>query len=284
MVLRSTFSQKTIFFKVAFLPFLLILLSLAVPLLAYAAQRDSCFIQHLCLTTIEDNRSAQLLVRNNFDIPIRVSVNMTGRNVAPSKALNNIPLLPGETKEVFHIKAKRGKSWRYTWTSELHPGLSEVQHNEDIRYDLPFSSKKTFPISQGPNGSFSHYGVNKNAIDWAMPIGTKILAAREGMVIGYRENARAGGPLAKFKSEQNYIWIQHNDRTIGQYLHLKENGVTVEVGDYVERGQLIGYSGNTGYSAAPHLHFHVSGSQEQGQAFRTFPILFKTKKSSAKTK
>ncbi len=269
-----TLFKRAIFLKIALLASIL---SLTGPRSVNAAERQSCFNENLCFITIENNKTAKLLVRNDFNIPIRVSVNMKGRNVRPLEALNNIPLQPGETKEAFFIKAKPGKTWRYTWTSELHPGLEEVNHNSNILYDLPYSSDITYPISQGPNGSFSHYGANTNAIDWAMPIGTEILAAREGTVIGYRENSSHGGPSDEYKSEQNYIWIQHSDRTVGQYLHLKKNGVTVEFGDLVKRGQPIGLSGNTGYSTAPHLHFHVSGSQEQGDAFRTFPIRFKNR-------
>ncbi|WP_419901400.1 M23 family metallopeptidase [Kiloniella sp.] len=66
--------------------------------------------------------------------------------------------------------------------------------------------------------------------------------------------------------------------SLNKYLHLKKNGVLVEIGERVERGQVIGLSGNTGYSTAPHLHFHVSGSQVEGDAFRTFPIRFKSKR------
>ncbi|MEH6630544.1 MAG: M23 family metallopeptidase [Halopseudomonas aestusnigri] len=272
-----TLFKRAIFLKIAFLACILISLSLTGPRPVNAAQRQSCFNENLCFITIENNKTAKLLVRNDFNIPIRVSINMKGHNVRPLKVLNNMPLRPGETNEAFFIKAKPGKTWRYTWTSELHPGLKEVIHDSDILYNLPYSPDSTYPISQGPNGSFSHYGANTNAIDWAMPVGTRILAAREGTVIGYRENSNRGGPSDEYKSEQNYIWIQHSDGTVGQYLHLKKNGVTVEIGDFVKRGQLIGLSGNTGYSTAAHLHFHVSGSQEEGDAFRTFPIHFKNR-------
>ncbi len=267
--------KKAVLRKAAFLLCFIAPLDLTTLQPAEPAQRENCFNEFLCFITIEDNKSAKLLVRNDFAIPIRVSVNVKGHNITPPKAQNNIPLHPGETREAFSITAGvDGKEWRYTWTSELHPGLEQVDHDAGVIYDLPFSSKTPYSISQGPNGSFSHYGVNSNAIDWAMPVGTEILAAREGTVIGYRENSNIGGSSPKYKSEQNYIWVQHSDGTVGQYHHLKKGGVLVEIGDPVRRGQLIGLSGNTGYSSVPHLHFHISGSLEKGDVFQTFPITF----------
>ena len=56
----------------------------------------------------------------------------------------------------------------------------------------------------------------------------------------------------------NYVNIRHSDGTLGNYYHLKQGGSAVKIGDKVKKGQLIAYSGNTGYTTAPHLHFSVS--------------------------
>ena len=55
----------------------------------------------------------------------------------------------------------------------------------------------------------------------------------------------------------NHIIIQHDDGSVAQYWHLEQNGVYVQPGDFVKKGQIIGASGNTGYTAFPHLHFQV---------------------------
>ncbi len=57
------------------------------------------------------------------------------------------------------------------------------------------------------------------------------------------------------------------------YWHLQKDGVLVNIGDTVKQGQLIGYSGNTGYTAFPHLHFQVYDATGKNIATR-----FETKK------
>src|SRR5207253_2765353 len=55
----------------------------------------------------------------------------------------------------------------------------------------------------------------------------------------------------------NYLVIEHADGTFGVYWHLSQNGVMVNLGDHVVRGQTLALSGNTGSSSAPHLHFEI---------------------------
>lgn len=85
-----------------------------------------------------------------------------------------------------------------------------------------------------------------------MPIGTTLLAAREGVVLYLEENFAEGEP-----GDGNTIIIEHQDGTISNYGHLTREGALVEVGELVSQGQPIGLSGNTGRSSEPHLHFEV---------------------------
>ncbi len=90
-----------------------------------------------------------------------------------------------------------------------------------------------------------------------MRIGTAICAAREGKVVRVRFDSYKGGLNWKYFNDGNHIVIEHSDGSVALYWHLKQNGVTVTLGDIVQKGQLIGYSGNTGYTAFPHLHFQL---------------------------
>lgn len=55
----------------------------------------------------------------------------------------------------------------------------------------------------------------------------------------------------------NMVKIEHSNGYVTRYLHLSYGSVCVKVGDYVKKGQVIGYMGNTGYSFGGHLHFDL---------------------------
>ncbi len=122
-------------------------------------------------------------------------------------------------------------------------------------YWLPYVKGTRFLFVQGANSKMSH--ANELSFDFKMKKGTKICAAREGRVIATKNDSNKGGLKREFMNDGNHVVIQHADGSIAQYWHLLQNGVTVKVGDEVKRGQLIGYSGNTGYTAFPHLHFQI---------------------------
>lgn len=163
---------------------------------------------------------------------------------------------------------------------------SVVQNNEFISraeklmgdhfyvYSLPFEKGKSFFVAQGYESMFSHKG--DYAIDFKIKQGTKVLAARGGTVVFARESFSEGGVGKKYVGKGNGITIRHSDGTFAHYWHLQHNGALVNVGDSVQQGQWIGLSGNTGFSAFPHLHFEVT---RQPRISRDdFPVLFFTQK------
>lgn len=81
--------------------------------------------------------------------------------------------------------------------------------------------------------------------DYAAPTGTPTYAAASGKVIYAGYSSSAG----------NYVVINHGDGLTTKYMH--HVSLTVRTGEYVEKGQQIGYVGNTGNSTGPHLHFQV---------------------------
>jgi murein DD-endopeptidase MepM/ murein hydrolase activator NlpD len=88
-----------------------------------------------------------------------------------------------------------------------------------------------------------------------MPIGTPIHAADDGRVVLVVE--RFKDKVDNAFNQANHIVIKHEGGFISHYGHIKFNGAVVHVDDVVSRGDLIGYSGNTGRSDYPHLHFFV---------------------------
>lgn len=125
---------------------------------------------------------------------------------------------------------------------------------DTYEYSLPFKKATKHKVAQGYGGLFSHKYIA--AIDFAMPVGTPICAARGGVIYAYKDDSDKGGPWSKYKSKANYIIIKHDDGSFGCYWHLKKNGVLVKRGRVTE-GQQIGLSGATGQVFRPHLHFSV---------------------------
>lgn len=144
-------------------------------------------------------------------------------------------------------------------------------------YRLPFATGARHRLIQGHRGKFSHgKGTNdEHALDWAMPEGTPVLAARDGVVTAVRQDSRRGGADPKFKNCGNYIVVRHRDGTFAEYLHLQAQGARVRLGDPVSTGQLLGLSGNTGHSTVPHLHFAVFRTID-GRTRETLPVTFRT--------
>ena len=103
----------------------------------------------------------------------------------------------------------------------------------------------------------AHKGRLKYSVDFIVPQGTPVYAAAKGEIVWIRNNSKKGGPFKKYWLKGNRIVIKHKNKEYTAYEHLKYKSSLVKLGDNVKKGQLIAYSGNTGYSFCPHLHFEV---------------------------
>ena len=148
----------------------------------------------------------------------------------------------------------------------------KTDYDKDYVYDLPYNKGKNFNVIQGYNGDYSHR--NQYAIDFNMPEGTEVLAARKGIVVQIKDNSNINCPNEACASEGNYIEIIHPDGTIADYYHIRLNGSKVKIGDKIEKGQVIALSGNTGYSNGPHLHFVCYSFANKKR--KTIKTLFRT--------
>ncbi len=155
--------------------------------------------------------------------------------------------------------------------------LKAGKYIDDTSYvsSLPFVNNKKVFLIQGYDSKMSHKG--EYALDFKVRRKTKICAARNGIVIASRGDSDKGGLKPENLSDGNYVSIQHADGSVAHYWHLIKDGALVKVGDTIQKGQLIGLSGNTGYSAFPHLHFEVIGYDAKGN-YRQLATRFKTNK------
>ena len=106
-------------------------------------------------------------------------------------------------------------------------------------------------------GWYYSYGKLHRAIDLRAAVGTPVCAAEDGTVDWVQ--AWDGHSTSGDQSYGNLVRIRHADYNGGKlqtlYAHLQR--VTVKNGQAVREGEVIGYSGNTGNSTGPHLHFEV---------------------------
>ena len=139
------------------------------------------------------------------------------------------------------------------------PGDPARQPDADYVYRAPFSAGSSFEITQTYPQSLTHRTRDSMyAVDLAMPVGTDIVAARDGIVFDVASNNYKGGQdRSEYIELANIVRILHDDGSYAVYAHLNWNSIRVSPGERVRAGQYIADSGNTGFTTGPHLHFAV---------------------------
>jgi murein DD-endopeptidase MepM/ murein hydrolase activator NlpD len=132
-----------------------------------------------------------------------------------------------------------------------------------VRLLLPFEPKDTAFVSQGNNGRFSHQGASRFAFDFNVPIGTAVVAAAPGLVLQTQDGFDRSADMDP--DQYNFVLLDHGNGVLTEYGHLRHHGTRVRPGQHVAQGELIGYSGDTGMSTGPHLHFAAVDTTLQSQ-------------------
>lgn len=225
------------------------------------------------LSLHEDGGVYVALVRNLLQGPIQVQLDISEHDnvTAWPRLPHRMVLEAGEQRSVTaleRINPARPSQF------ELHlmaiPGRPGEVH-QGIDYLLPVSASVS-SIAQGFGGGFSHTDPqNYHAIDFAVPEGTPVLAARDGTVMQVVDDHVGGGlDRATFAHRANFVRILHTDGSMAVYAHLRHRGARVRAGQRVFTGEHIGDSGNTGFSSGPHLHFVTQVNT--GMALESVPV------------
>lgn len=243
-----------------------------------------CFDDVACVTPVWRGNQFEFLVENrqatNLTITFTAELeNMTANVEFPYTAT----YLRQQTTRAFALSVDDASAtWQYDYHLDWTWGNLDADHDDGVVYVLPYQPGTAHEVIQGFNDTFSHFGDNQYALDWAMPEGTPVCAARSGIVVGVETSHTTNGLSEDDKKLANYIRIQHADGTIGEYAHLQPGGAQVQIGQNVEAGDIIGFSGNTGYSTRPHLHFFVYKAID-GKRRQSFPIKFRTREQTPTT-
>jgi murein DD-endopeptidase MepM/ murein hydrolase activator NlpD len=215
-----------------------------------------------------------IFARNKNPYSITINVKGKYKNLGHSDVAHTFSLKPDSTKEYIKLYKRKG-SYSYGFSYSWIKGSMDAKHDDSYEYRLPYARGTSKVVSQGYNGKSTHKGASRYAIDFIMDIGTKVYAARGGRVIDIKEDSNKVGYSEAFAKYGNFVTIEHDDATFATYYHLKKFGAYVKVGDKVNRGDLIGYSGNTGYSSGPHLHFQVYKTTD-ARTTESLPVKFLT--------
>ena len=122
-------------------------------------------------------------------------------------------------------------------------------------YRLPTRAGEAWMLTQGPYGSFSHWGRSLHAYDIAPQAGSCVVAMRGGTVSAYDLGY---GQTPHLRIFGNYITIAHDNGEFSHYAHLRSGTFRVRTGEVVEQGQALATAGTSGYSFGTHVHVHVT--------------------------
>jgi murein DD-endopeptidase MepM/ murein hydrolase activator NlpD len=224
-----------------------------------AAANAGCEDDWICIDEISSGDEVALIARNLREFPVTYTLKVSAKYYSvngPHTVTQTVN--PGASQQVMVLDRIGGGdkgSFRYNlkWTV----GRLDAIHDDQQLYTFPYSSENAFRILQTYGSRFSHRGREEFAIDFDMPTGTPVHAARSGVVARIVESNSKGCWEDDCGQHANFVVILHSDGTTGEYYHLDKDGALVNVGDAVTRGQKIALSGNTGHTTMPHLHFAV---------------------------
>jgi murein DD-endopeptidase MepM/ murein hydrolase activator NlpD len=216
-----------------------------------------------------------LTARSRYVSEFTVTLDATLENMTPSRPVPLTVESAGRSSFVLvrFTPADRTKHWQDDFRFFWQFGARRSTTTNDADYAMPFGPGR-YVVMQGPRGTFSHNvgSGSENAVDWTVPEGTIVCAARDGRVVGVRQDSNIGGADRSFRPFANFVIVRHGDGTFAEYVHLQKDGAMVKIGDEVTTGQPIGLSGQTGFASKPHLHFDVfqaiDGKRKQSLPFR----------------
>jgi hypothetical protein len=171
-----------------------------------------------------------------------------------------IPLLPEHDGDILYCP---GGVWSVKTPCELGcveaPDGTPDYCKDNSEYRAPWTCGQTYKCTSG-NHTSNHDGKDEYAYDFGMPVGTVLRAMRPGTVLRARYVSKPGDPCyngggSACANYANTVEIKHADGTVALYMHLST--LSVSAGAHVERGDVLGKSGNSGWSTGPHVHVQV---------------------------
>jgi murein DD-endopeptidase MepM/ murein hydrolase activator NlpD len=193
-------------------------------------------------------------------------------NARPDAGLpQGFVLRPMERRLLFSVRsADPRRGFSYGLRTRSGEGDPTREPDRGAVYLLPYAHGTKQRVDQGYFGRVTHQGLY--ALDFGLSEGTPVHAARAGVVIKVKQDSDRGGLMSEDAKDGNLIEVLHDDATWAVYAHLRYHGSEVQVGQRVQAGELLGYSGATGLASGPHLHFAVYRAAWDGP--QSIPTVF----------
>ncbi len=205
--------------------------------------------------------SHYLVATNDGYAPVTAKIDVTGSNIAGIEIWPQVTVIPARsTVSVGQISAASSSAgYRFESRYFIQIGVIHAHVSPETTYRLPYPDGHGYGVLQAPGGPVTTHTDQRSAhaIDFDLPEGTPVVAARDGVVVEVVTGHTFGKLDPALKGMDNHVAIVHADGTVSEYAHLQSGPYVVHPGQKVAAGTVLGYSGNTGYSSGPHLHFAV---------------------------
>ena len=192
------------------------------------------------------------------------------KHLASAKEINYALRLASSMEKVI-LFSESSESDKLLWEegfsdSVAGGGAKYIEWDSSLisEFTPPLNIKNPIVTSRyGPRWGSTHAGT-----DIAVPVGTPLYASADGVVV-----RSVGDQLNSKTGWGNYVKVKHANENYTLVAHL--NSVSVKEGQEVKQGQLLGYSGNSGNSTGPHLHFEFYlGGADTSKRVDSYPIAF----------
>jgi len=162
---------------------------------------------------------------------------------------------PGEDPVVHAIRYKSGKNGR-TYAAYLY----KPADSQWPRFYTPDGTELELRLQHAPLDDYEQVtsllrdGRGHKGVDFKTPVGSSVHAPFDSVVVKKNWNWKGNGNSIELHENGGHGWS-------ALFLHLSEPPA-LAVGAHVSRGEVVGKSGNTGHSFAPHLHYQLMAGQK----------------------
>ncbi len=227
---------------------------------AYEIERDTVSPEKAIIVVIPDDSNHKISLKISGEIGSKITINGASYNLIPSNGSAVYLVISSNNWEY---------GTKYVWKIFLTDRAGNVSQPSYTDYTTPLPEVKSATECKATEGgkiaypfegyySISSYfglrdldgdGIKENwhsGQDFRLPSGTNVLSSEKGIVVGRSDVLEDGYGILVHHPEIGITTV---------YWHFSKN--YVKVGHNVEKGMIIGLSGNTGFSTGPHLHFGV---------------------------